>query len=148
MTWLTLAAAAAVVAINVVGFWEIAMTRRDVIAGARRTMTLATAARAGAIEARLARVRGGLAFMAGSPVFFELEEVLGSRDERLARWRRLEAEGALLLFLRGHPEVMRAVVRGGEDRPLLEAARRGGVPVLWTSGEERGRRRAIDRIEK
>jgi signal transduction histidine kinase len=147
MTWLTLAAAAAVVAINLVGFWEITTARRDVIGSARRTMALTTAARAGAIEARLAQARGDLAFMAGSPVFFELEEVLVSRDERMARFRRLEAEGALLLFLRGHPEVMRAAVRGANDRPILEAARRGGIPVLWTEQGE-GPRRNVDPVEQ
>jgi len=148
MTWLTLAAAAAaVIAINLVGFWEITTARRDVLESARRTTALATAARARTMEARLAQARGDLAFMAGSPVFFDLEEMLASPDERMARWRRLEAEGALLLFLRGHPEVMRAVVRGADERPILEAARRGGVPVLWTSGESRGRR-AIDPVEQ
>ena len=109
LTWLTLAAAAAVIAINVAGFWEIATARRDAGEGARRATSLAAAARARAIEARLAQARGDLAFMAGSPVFFDLESVLDSRDERLARWRRLEAEGALLLFLRGHPEAARVV---------------------------------------
>ena len=147
MTWLTLAAAAAVIAINVAGFWEIATARRDAGEGARRATSLAAAARARAIEARLAQARGDLAFMAGSPVFFDLESVLDSRDERLARWRRLEAEGALLLFLRGHPEVMRAMVRGSDGRALLEAARRGGVPVLWTSAGSAGRR-AVDPIER
>src|SRR5262245_50079757 len=70
MTWLTLAAAAAaVIAINLVGFWEITTARRDVLESARRTTALATAARARTIEARLAQARGDLAFMAGSPVF-------------------------------------------------------------------------------
>ena len=148
MTWLTLAAAAAaVLAINLVGFWEITTARRDVLESARRTTALATAARARTIEARLAQARGDLAFMAGSPVFFDLEQVLESPDERMARWRRLEAEGALLLFLRAHPEVMRAVVRGTDERPILEAARRGGVPVLWTSDDTKGRR-AVDPVEQ
>jgi signal transduction histidine kinase len=148
MTWLTLAAAAAaVIAINLVGFWEIATARRDVLESARRTTALTTAARARTIEARLAQARGDLAFMAGSPVFFDLEKMLASPDERMARFRRLESEGALLLFLRSHPEVMRAVVRGTGQRPILEAARRGGVPVLWTSGDGQGRR-AVDPVEQ
>jgi signal transduction histidine kinase len=133
MTWLTLLATAAVVAINVAGLWEITAARASLLDGARRMLGLETAARAGILEARLAQTRGDLAFMAGSPVFFDLKAVLASRDPREARWRRLEAEGAVLLFLRGHDEVMRAVVRDEEGRPLIEAARRGGVPVLWMS---------------
>jgi len=47
MTWLTLAAAAAaVIAINLMAFWEITTARRDVLESARRTTALATAARA------------------------------------------------------------------------------------------------------
>jgi signal transduction histidine kinase len=71
-------------------------------------------------------------------VLFDLEAALQSRDPSLARWRRLEAEGALLLFLRAHPEVMRVEALGSGGRPLLEAARRGGVPVLWMASEEAG----------
>ena len=133
MTWLTLLATAAVVAINVAGLWEITAARASLLDGARRMLGLETAARAGILEARLAQARGDLAFMAGSPVFFDLKAVLASRDPREARWRRLEAEGAVLLFLRGHDEVMRAVVRDEKDTPLIEAERRGGVPVLWMS---------------
>jgi signal transduction histidine kinase len=134
MTWLTLLATAAVVAINVAGLWEIAAARASLVDSARRMLGLETAARAGILEARLAQTRGDLAFMAGSPVFFDLKSDLASRDPREARWRRLEAEGAVLLFLRGHDEVMRAVVRDEAGQPLIEAARRGGVPVLWMSG--------------
>src|SRR5262249_48239853 len=102
MTWLTLLATAAVVAINVAGLWEITAARASLVDGARRMLGLETVARAGILEARLAQTRGDLAFMAGSPVFFDLKTVLASRDPREARWRRLEAEGAVLLFLRGH----------------------------------------------
>src|SRR6185503_1313450 len=117
---------------------------------AARLLNLETGQRARGVEAILARTRGELAFMAGSPVFFDLESALGSRDPSLARWRRLEAEGAVLLFLRAHPEVMRAEVQGSGGRPRLEAARRGGVPVLWmTSGEAASPpRRAIEPIER
>jgi signal transduction histidine kinase len=133
MTWLTLVASVAVVAINLAGLWEITTARRSLLDSTRRLLALETAARAGAIEARLAQTRGDLAFMAGSPIFFDLEAVLASRDPREVRWRRLEAEGAVLMFLRGHGEVMRSVIRAEDGRPLIEAARRGGVPVLWMS---------------
>src|SRR5262249_12118835 len=44
----------------------------------------------------------------------------------------------LLLFLRGHPEVVRLVVRSKEGRPLIATGRRGGVPVLWVSSSPTG----------
>jgi len=151
IAWFTVLSIAAVAAINAAGIWSMAVARRGLQEDAARLLTLETAERASGLEAILARTRGELAFMAGSPVFFDLESALGSRDPSLARWRRLEAEGAVLLFLRAHPEVMRASVLGTGGRPLLEAARRGGVPVLWmTSGEATAppARRAIDPIER
>jgi signal transduction histidine kinase len=151
ITWLTLVSTAAVVIINLAGIWEIAEARKGLEEGAQRVLSLETAARARAIESRLAQARADLAFMTGSPVFFDLEEALRSGNPTLARWRRLEAEGALLLFLRAHPEIMRAVVRSPEGRPLLEAARRGGVPVLWMSAGETPtslERRLADPIER
>jgi signal transduction histidine kinase len=88
------------------------------------------------MESLLSSTRADLAFLTGSPVFLGLESALASRDPRTARWRRLEAEGALLLFLRGHPEVTHLVARSRLGDPLVEAARRGGVPVLWLSSAE------------
>jgi signal transduction histidine kinase len=151
IAWFTVLSIAAVVAINIAGIWSLAVARRGLQEDAGRLLNLETGERARGLEATLARTRGELAFMAGSPVLFDLESALGSRDPRLARWRRLEAEGAVLLFLRAHPEVMRAEVQGSGGRPLLEAARRGGVPVLWmTAGEATSppARRAIDPIER
>ena len=151
IAWFTVLSIAAVVAINAAGIWSLAVARRGLREDAARLLNLETGERARGLEATLARTRGELAFMAGSPVLFDLESALGSRDPSLARWRRLEAEGAVLLFLRAHPEVMRAEVLGSEGQPLLEAARRGGVPVLWmTSGDAATprARRAIDPIEK
>jgi signal transduction histidine kinase len=151
IAWFTVLSIAAVVAINAAGIWSLAVARRGLQEDAARLLSLETAERASGLEAVLARTRGELAFMAGSPVFFDLETALGSRDPSLARWRRLEAEGAVLLFLRAHPEVMRAEVLGAGGRPLLEAARRGGVPVLWmTAGDAASppARRAIDPIER
>ena len=151
IAWFTVLSIAAVVAINAAGIWSLAVARRGLQEDATRLLKLEVAERAKGVEAVLARTRGELAFMAGSPVFFDLESALGSRDPSLARWRRLEAEGAVLLFLRAHPEVMRAEVQGAGGRPLLEAARRGGVPVLWmTSGDTANpqARRAIDPIER
>ena len=107
MGWLTAVAVLAAIAINVAGIGAIAVAQRGVVEEARRLLRLETEARAGALESVLASTRADLAFLTGSPVFFGLESALVSRDPREARWRRLEAEGALLLFLRGHAETAR-----------------------------------------
>ncbi len=131
--WLTGLLVGVVVAINLAGIGMIAVARRGAIEEASRSLRLETGARAKSIESLLASTRADLAFLTGSPTFFGLEAALGSRDPREVRWRRLEAEGALLLFLRGHPEVTHLLARSGEGAPLVEAGRRGGVPVLWVS---------------
>ena len=118
-------------AINLAGIGGIAVARRGALEEAARGLELLTGARARAIESALASIRADLAFLTGSPTFFGLEAALASRDPRQARFRRLEAEGALLLFLRAHSEVTHLVARSGRGTPLVEAGRRGGVPVLW-----------------
>ncbi len=134
--WLMAGAVMVVIAINVAGMGGIAVARRGLREEAQTSLRLETAGRARALESVLASTRADLAFLTGSPIFFGLETALGSRDPREARWRRLDAEGALLLFLRGHPEVTRLVARSGQGAPLVEAGRRGGIPVLWVSGRE------------
>ena len=138
---LTAVAVLAAIAINLAGIGAIAVAQRGVIEEARRLLRLEAEARAGALESVLASTRADLAFLTGSPIFFGLESALVSRDPREARWRRLEAEGALLLFLRGHPETAHLVARTGEGKILVAAGRRGGIPVLWKPGEEEGRPR-------
>ena len=135
--WLTALCVGVMVAINLVGIGGIAIARRGVLEEAERVLRLETAARARAIESLLASTRADLAFLTGSPIFFGLERALQSRDPGEARWRRLDAEGALLLFLRGHPEVTHLVARSQQATPLVEAGRRGGVPVLWVPGAGR-----------
>jgi len=131
--WLTGLSVATVIAINLAGVGSIAVARRGALDEAERDLRLKTSASARAMESLLASSRADLAFLTGSPVFFGLSSALASRDPREARWRRLEAEGALLLFLRTHIEVTHLLARSDSGNPLVEAARRGGVPVLWRS---------------
>lgn len=137
--WLTAVALAAALAINLVGLGAIAVAQRGVAEEAQRLLRLETEARAGALESTLASMRADLAFLTGSPIFFGLESALLSHDPREARWRRLEAEGALLLFLRGHPEAAHLAARSGDGVVLVAAGRRGGIPVLWKPGDVPGR---------
>lgn len=147
--WLTGLSLAAVLVITLTGVGGIAVARRGAMEEADRILHLETSARAKAIESLLSSSRADLAFLTSSPTFQNLREVLDSEDPREARWRRLEAEGALLLFLRSHPEVTHLAARLVEGEPLLEVARRGGVPVLWVSPArvplESPARRVVDR---
>jgi signal transduction histidine kinase len=133
--WLTGIAILAVIAINLAGIGAIAVAQRGVVEEAGKLLRLEAEARAGALESVLASTRADLAFLTGSPIFFGLESALLSRDPREARWRRLEAEGALLLFLRGHPETAHLAARSDRGTVLVAAGRRGGIPVLWKPGD-------------
>jgi len=129
--WLTALSVTAVVALNAAGIWSIAVARRGALEQSASIFRLETAARARALESVLSATRADLVFLIGSPTFFGLPSALSSPDPREVRWRRISAEGSLLLFLRAHPEVMHLIVRSREDVPLVAAGRRGGVPVLW-----------------
>jgi len=122
---------AGVVAVNVAGIWGIALARRGVLDESDRVFRLEISSRARSLESLLSSTRADLAFLAGSPVFHGLEEALASTNPQEARWRRLGAEGAILLFLRGHAEIAHLRVISKSDVALVEAGRRGGVPVHW-----------------
>jgi signal transduction histidine kinase len=129
--WLPLATVAAILAVNAAGIGGILVVRRGAIEQADKLFQLEIAERARALESRLASSRADLAFLVASPALVTLERDLLSEDPREARWRRMAVEGALLLFLRGHPETRSLVVYGNQGAPLVAAGRRGGVPVLW-----------------
>ena len=97
--WLTGLSVGAILAINLAGLGGIALARRGVLDEAEKVLALETSARARSLESRLASSRADLTYLTGSPIFFGLESALLSKDPREARMRRLEAEGALLLFL-------------------------------------------------
>jgi signal transduction histidine kinase len=143
---LALTALGAVAAVNAAGLMGISMARRGAVEEAGRFFRSETEARARTLESRLSATRADLAFLAGaSPVQRLRAADAASAD---AAFRRQAAESALLLFLRGHPEVVRLEVRGRSGEPLLLTGRRGGIPVLWvaprpTGGE--GAAQAADR---
>jgi signal transduction histidine kinase len=132
--WLTVIAGAAVVAVNAAGLWGILVARQGAIAEARREFELDVAARSGALERRLSEIRSDLAFLGGSSTIARLDEA----GEKEAPLLRQAAEGALLLFLRSHAEVVRIGVRSSDDRTIVHVGRRGGVPVLWVSASPTG----------
>jgi signal transduction histidine kinase len=129
--WLTALSVLVVLAVNVAGLVGIALARRAAAEDARRGFEAETAARARAVERVLAAVRADLAFVAASASVAGLaEEAPGPQREA--------AEGALLLFLRGHPEVEQLMVRSRAGVPVFRAGRRGGVPLIWASSNPTG----------
>jgi signal transduction histidine kinase len=134
---LTSIALAAVAAVNLAGLWGIAVARQGALDEARRAFDLDVSAKATALEGRLSSVRSDLAFLGGSPTIARLDEA--STDRAAASLLRQAAESALLLFLRGHAEVVRIEVRASDGHPLVHVGRRLGVPVLWVSATPTGR---------
>ena len=134
--WLTGLAIAAVLAVNVAGIWGIAVARRGALDEERRAFASDVAAHARSMESQLTAVRADLAFLATSSGVSRLTEADADTD---AGERRANAQSAVLLFLRGHPEVVRVAVRSAAGTPLLHAGRRGGVPLLWLAAQPTGR---------
>jgi signal transduction histidine kinase len=132
--WLTLLALVAVVAVNAAGLWGIQVARQGMRDEARSRFEQEVVARATRLERRLSEIRADLAFVGATPSIARLDEA-GEAGAPLARQA---AESALLLFLRGNPEVVRISIRKPDGRPLVHVGRRGGVPVLWVSASPTG----------
>jgi signal transduction histidine kinase len=128
----------AVAAVNVAGLWAIAAARRDAVEEAGRLLRAETQARVRAFESRLLSTRADLTFLAESPLLEPLLVPSGSDTAAERASGRQAAEAALLLFLRGHPEVTRLTVRGRRGEPRSVAGRRGGVPLLWVASSPTG----------
>jgi len=131
--WLIGLSIAAVLAVGLAGFRGIAAARQSAREEAERVFRDETTDRARAVETRLAGIRSDLAFVAASSPIGRLREPADAEN-----WQGAGAQAALLLFLRGHPEVVRVVVRSPRGEALLHTGRRGGVPVLWVSTRPTG----------
>jgi signal transduction histidine kinase len=136
--WLIALSIVAVGAVNVAGVWGITGARRAAAEDATRVLEGETAARARVLGATLANVRADMAFLAASAPLAAIAAVPRATDLPAVRSWRQGAESVLLLFLRTHPEVIRAVVSGPDGRPLVQTGRRGGIPVLWVSANPTG----------
>jgi signal transduction histidine kinase len=124
--------------VSAAGVWTIATSRRQAAEEATRRFAWDTQGRGRALERLLAATRADLSFLAGSP---PISRLLASADASAGSLRsepREAAEAAVLLFLRAHPEVTRVAVRHPDERPLLLAGRRGGVPILWVAPNPTG----------
>jgi signal transduction histidine kinase len=82
-----------------------------------------------ALEAALASTRSDLLFLGQSGSLRRLADSAGDPDPYRQRWGRLDAEAAVLLFLRSHPEIERLVAVGADAAVLVAVGRRGGAPI-------------------
>ncbi len=134
--WLLAACVLVMAGITGAGLWAIAVAWRNVLDHASTVFRYRTAERARSIESALSATRAELAFLVQSAPMTGLDAALLSDEPREVRWRRMWAEGALILFLRAHPEVAHLIItmreeEGPAEETLLAAGRRGGVPVAW-----------------
>jgi signal transduction histidine kinase len=134
--WLIVLSIVAVAAVNVAGVWGITVARRTAAEDATRVLEGETAAHARGLESVLANIRADMAFLAASAPLALVSQADAERFPERG-WRE-GAESVLLLFLRTHPEVIRAVVGTADGRPLVLTGRRGGIPVLWVSANPTG----------
>src|SRR5688500_10867035 len=124
---LTALSIAAVVGVNAAGLWGIAVARGGAQEEVERLFRLETASEAAAVESRLLATRADLAFLAGSSAASRPES-LGRPAGRWEEERRRLASEAILVFMRGHPEVPRLAVRSGRGHTLAPAGRPRGEP--------------------
>jgi signal transduction histidine kinase len=130
--------------INAVAIWEILSSRRSAQSLAMEDLRLQTTAYARSLEAVLSSRRGDFIFLSQSPPLANAAASLTGDDPLAVRWRRLDIEGSLLLFLAAHPEVVRLVVRDSGKRPILAAGRREGAPVLLPAHDYASPARSAD----
>ncbi len=123
----TLPLVGVVVFVNVAGVWEIAAALRNLREHGERTLKLETAARARTVESVLSQTTADLAFLVGSASLGFDPAASGGK------WRN-DVGAALLLFLRGHPQVKNLVVAGADGTALVVAGRPRGVPGFWIPG--------------
>ncbi|GAB4235665.1 MAG: hypothetical protein Kow00109_08970 [Acidobacteriota bacterium] len=126
---LLLALALLLAAVNTVGIWGIVYSGREATQQLLNDLELQAVAAARSLEATLASTRADFVFLVESPPISSLRSILEEPDPVARRWRRLDVDSTLLLFMASHPEVERIVILL-EGRPVMAAARREGAPVL------------------
>ncbi|MGH2571822.1 MAG: hypothetical protein ACRDGR_11380, partial [bacterium] len=115
--------------INALAIGTVFAARGRAKAHAARELEQRTESHARALEAALASTRSDLLFLGQSGSLRRFADSAGDPDPYRQRWGRLDAEAAMLLFLRSHPEIERLVAVGTEGEVLAAVGRRGGAPI-------------------
>ncbi len=107
------------VAVDGVAIWGIFAGRRAALDLAREDLELQTRVHARSLEAVLANLWADFLFLSQASPITRFPPSRDDPDAMARRWRRLDIEGTLLLFLDANPAVLRVVVRDGEDLSLI-----------------------------
>jgi len=120
------------VSINLLGIWGILYSGREAQQEVLKDLQLQAVAGAKSLEAILASTRADFLFLSKSPPIVGFQQALESADPMARRWKRLDIEATLLLFLTSHPEIERiSLLQGGT--PIIVAGHREGAPVILPS---------------
>jgi signal transduction histidine kinase len=121
------------VSINLLGIWGILYSSREAQQEVLKDLRLQAVAGARSLEAILASIRADFLFLSRSPPIVGFQQALETADPMARRWKRLDIEATLLLFLTSHPEIGRiALYKRGEE--ALVVGHRGGAPVVLPPG--------------
>lgn len=126
----SLALLALLLAVNAAAIGGILAARDGARREALNELELQTEVHARSLEVALAGLRGDLLLLSQSPPLTAILPAAARDDPMARRWRRLDVEGGLLLFLAAHPPVERLVVCGADRRPAVVAGRSAGAPVV------------------
>jgi signal transduction histidine kinase len=120
------------VSINLLGIWGILYSGREAQQAVLKDLQLQAVAGAKSLEAILASTRADFLFLAKSPPIVGFQQALESADPMARRWKRLDIEATLLLFLTSHPEIERiSLLQQGTS--VMVAGHREGAPVILPS---------------
>jgi signal transduction histidine kinase len=117
-------------AINGLAIWGIIISSREAREEAIQDLQLQALASAKTLESVLASARADFIFLSQSPPIANYEEALVHPDAMVRRWRRIDLEATLLLFLTSHPEVERVSLFTPSGELFMRAGRRAGAPVV------------------
>lgn len=127
---LTLLLVAVLLAVNALAVAGLVSARRSLVASARADLELQTLVQARTIESDLVSLRADLLLLSRSRALEQYAADREASDPMVRRWSRLNAEGAVLLFLSANPSVVRLHLGTAGQDPLLIAGSPQGDPQI------------------
>lgn len=128
---------ALVVAIQGLALWGLWSAGDEARRAARADLELQATAQARAFESALSTRRNDLLFLTQSSPLKDGSLALLDPNPVTSRWRRLDFESTVILFLAAHPEIESLELRAADGSTFLLAGRRDGAPVLLPMGAPR-----------
>jgi signal transduction histidine kinase len=117
------------VLVNGIGIWGILYSSREAQQAVLNDLELQAVAGARSLEAVLASARADFLFLAKSPPIVGFHQAFEGDDLMARRWKRLDIESTLLLFLAARPEIDRISLLS-RGLPTIVVGHREGAPVI------------------